>query len=153
MNSLHVKDFEILYVDISDHFPLLYIMRFNVESRIKMMKDHSVVKPWRRFNWGTNGERQFLQRLSYLLNGNFLGGFSTAVEEDTNVAAKIMVDCLHEACRFLIKKSIFKDKQPQWWDEDCSFQKFVKKKCVLNHFRRTCNVGTLNSYILEKRTF
>uniref|UniRef100_A0A8C1VFG1 Reverse transcriptase domain-containing protein n=1 Tax=Cyprinus carpio TaxID=7962 RepID=A0A8C1VFG1_CYPCA len=35
----HVKDFEIVYVDISDHFPLLYTMRLSsVELRTKMPK-------------------------------------------------------------------------------------------------------------------
>ncbi len=109
---IYVKDFEILYVDISDRFPLSYTMRLSsVESRTNMSKNHSDVRPWTRFKWGTNGERQFLQRLSCSLNGNFLGVFSTAVEEDTNIAAKMLTDCLHEAGRFLIKKSIFKVKQ------------------------------------------
>ncbi len=62
----------------------------------------------------------------------------------------MLTDCLHEEGRFLIKKSIFKVKQPQWLDEVCSFQKSVKYS-VLNQFRRTGNVGTMNNYILEKR--
>lgn len=71
------------------------------------------------------------------------------MEEDTNIAAKMLTDCLHEAGTFLIKKSIFKGKQPQWWDEDCSIQKSVKYS-VLNQFRRTGNVGAMNNYIIEK---
>lgn len=74
------------------------------------------------------------------------------MEEDTNIAAKILTNCLHEAGRFLIKKPIFKGKQPEWWDEDCSLQKSVKNS-VLNQFRRTDNVGTMNNYIPEKQTF
>ncbi len=42
----HLKDFEILNIDISDHFPLLHIMRSSsVESMTKMLKNHSDARP------------------------------------------------------------------------------------------------------------
>lgn len=78
----------------------------------------------KKVSLATDGERQFLQRPSHLLNNHF-SNFFTAVEENSSITVMILPDCLHEAGRFLISKFTSKSKQPKWWDEDCS-QKVVK---------------------------
>ena len=144
-----VKQFEIIQIDISDHFPLVVTLALLVmlkESTEKDKEDFKLIKPL-RFECQPNSEPDFSNISCDQTSETMLSKFDNMLGEDrVDEAVEIFTETLLRAAdKMKVGKrnnrgdaknsmSVNTLNQPVWWDIECEDKKRNKNRC-LNKYR------------------
>ena len=155
-----IKRFEIMQVDISNHFPLVVTLELMVMLKESTKEDKEDVKLIKslRFEWQPNEE--FLNILCDQTSETMLSTFDNMLGDDrVDEAVKIFTETMLRAvCKRNSRgnaknsMSINALNQPVWWDIECEDKKRNKNRC-LNKYRHSKNTDDLQEYKFDKNDF
>ena len=144
-----VKDFRVMSIDKSDHFPIMCTINCNVDYTEKETYEMSECV---RYKWKLECMNSFQNALQGADVKRMIEQFSVCVNTDIDKAVMIMQDIYQLAAKPMKCKIVKHQKQSEWYDLECqqlSEQRYAK----LNTFRKMNTHDSLISYRQSRNTY
>lgn len=149
-----VKDFQVMNIDISPHFPIVCTFGANYNTGPSTKGGKS--RKWTRYKWNDDKRVHFMSKLGHNIVQEKISIFNDLMNVgDVNAAVDSLTGILQYAASDMVCRSYdnyLQSGQPKWWDDDCSDAKREKYQ-FLNRFRRSNSNIDLQNYLQSKGRF